>query len=345
MPLKELEVKYASKRQRAYKLSDGGGLHLLVQPSGSKLWRLKYRFEGKEKLLSFGKYPAITLAMARQKRCDAKAFLDAGTDPAEVRKTAKRQKVSPELFEPIARAWHANREDGLDPAHAARVLSRIERDVFPALGKRPIAEITAPEVLEVIRVIEARGALDISRRLKQNIGQVFRFAIACGWATDDPTISLNDALKPKPPVRHMARVPLAELPELVRSIRDYDGEDSPRRRETTRDALLFTLLTWVRTSETRFATWDEFQNLDGPEPLWRLSPERMKMAREHLVPLSPEVVELLLRRRRASNDAYVFPGEKPGRPISENTMIYACYRMGYLGRQTVPSGPKSAEGS
>jgi integrase len=335
MALKELEVKYATRRPKAYKLSDGGGLHLLVQPTGSKLWRLKYRFAGKEKLLSFGKYPAVTLAMARQKRNEAKALLDAGKDPGELKKLAKRIAASPLLFEPIARAWHANREEGLDPAHADRVLRRMERDVFPPLGKRPIKDITAPEVLEVVRAVEARGALDISRRLKQNIGQVFRFAIASGWATVDPTPSLDDALKPKPPVKHRARVPLAQLPTLVQSIHEYDGEESPRRRETTRDALLFTLLTWARTNETRFSTWHEFEDLEGPEPLWRLSSERMKMTREHLVPLSRQVVELLLRRRRASNDDFVFPGVKVGRPISENTMIYACYRMGYLGKQTV----------
>src|SRR5690606_5557350 len=127
------------------------------------------------------------------------------------------------------------------------------------------------------RKVEARGALDISRRMKQGIGQVFRFAIASGWATHDPTSGINDALKPKPRVRHMPRVPLAELPELVAAIQAYAGEENLRRRETTRDALLFTLLTWVRTSETRFATWDEFENLEGPEPLWRLSAERMKM--------------------------------------------------------------------
>ncbi|MDC7808776.1 tyrosine-type recombinase/integrase [Sphingomonas koreensis] len=211
----------------------------------------------------------------------------------------------------------------------------MERDVFPIIGDRPVAEITAPEILDMIRLVEARGALDISRRLKQGVSQVFRFAIASGWATIDPTLGLNDALKPKPPVKHMARVSSAEFPALVRAIRDYDGEETPRRREITRDALLFTLLTWVRTSETRFAKWDEFENLDSAEPLWRLSPQRMKMEREHLVPLPPQAVELLRRRRRETNDEFVFPGAKQGKPISENTMIYACYRMGYLGRQTV----------
>ena len=335
MALKDLEIKYAARRSRDYKLFDGEGLYVLVTPRGSKLWRFKYFFDGKEKTLSLGKYPALPAAAARQMRRHAKKLLAEGKDPGEQKRS--HGSLAPPLvqFEPIARAWHANRCEALDAAHAARVMSRLERDVFPALGRRDVTSITAPEVLEVVRAVEARGALDVSRRVKQSVGQVFRFAIASGWATEDPTTSLDDALKPKPPVKHRARVPLTQLPALVKSIHDYDGDESPRRRETTRDALLFTLLTWVRTSETRFAAWPEFENLDGAEPLWRLSPERMKMSREHLVPLSRQVAELLLRRRRASNDEFVFPGEKPGRPISENTMLYACYRMGYLGKQTV----------
>ncbi|MBU1793590.1 MAG: integrase arm-type DNA-binding domain-containing protein, partial [Alphaproteobacteria bacterium] len=313
MALKELEVKYATKRQRPYKLSDGEGLHLLVQPNGSKLWRLKYRFDGKEKLLSFGKYPTVTLAIAREKRTEAKRLLDQGEDPAEARKRAKKQRAALKLFEEIARAWHANRIEGLDSAHALRVINRMERDVFPVIGKRPITEIDPPEILEMIRAVEARGALDIARRLKQNVSQIYRFAIASGWATIDPTLGLNDALKPKPPVRHMARVPLAEFPKLVRAIFAYDGEDTPRRREITRDALLFTLLTWVRTSETRFAARDEFEDLYGPNPLWRLSPERMKMEREHLVPLSRQAAMIVQRRLQATNDAFLFPGAKPGK--------------------------------
>lgn len=331
MQLTDLEIKYATPRKRPYKLFDGRGLYLLVQPGGTKLWRMKYRFDGKEKVLNFGKYPEVAAAAARQKRTEAKAALKEGIDPG----VSLARADAPTTFEPIARAWHANRAESLDAAHASRVIRRMERDAFPALGARPIDEIDAPEVLDVVRAVEARGALDISRRLKQGISQVFRFAIASGWATADPTVSLNDALKPKPKVRHRARVSLAELPELVSAIRNYDGEADSRRRETTRDAMLFTLLIWARTSETRFCTWDEFEDLGSENALWRISPERMKMEREHLVPLSSQVSEMLLRRKRMSNDRFVFPGEKQGQPISENTMIYACYRMGYLGKQTV----------
>jgi len=333
MPLREIQVRNARPRKRAYKLFDGGGLYLYVQPGGAKTWRLKYRFAGREKQLAVGRYPYIGLALARSQREEAKARLAAGKDPG-----ARPLITMPQIehsFEAAARKWHANREAGLDPAHAARVLARMERDVFPIIGNRPITEIEPPEILAMIRLVEERGALDISRRIKQGVGQVFRFAIASGWAKTDPTVSLNDALKPKPPVRHMARVPFTQLPELVRAIVAYDGEDGPRRRQITRDALIFTLLTWARTSETRFATWQEFENLDGRDPLWRLSPERMKMAREHLVPLPHQVVDLLRQRRRGANCDYVFPGIRPHSPISENTMIYACYRMGYRGKQTV----------
>lgn len=163
MPLKELEVKYAGKRQRPYKLSDGGGLHLLVQPNGSKLWRLKYRFGGKEKLLSFGKYPDVSLAVARQRREKAKALLAQGSDPA-LAESVEEGDASIRSFEVIARQWHANREEGLNPAHAQRVLSRMERDVFPPIGAYEISKITTPQILAMIRVVESRGALGVWSR-------------------------------------------------------------------------------------------------------------------------------------------------------------------------------------
>ncbi len=334
MPLKELEVRYTERRSKPFKLFDGGGLFLLVKPNGSKLWRLKYRANGRENTLALGQYPAVSLAAARSKRNAAKVELDRGIDPAP-RASANTLKASGQSFAEIARCWHANREAGLCPAHADRVWRRMERDVLPVIGEQAIGSITAPIILSVIRQVEARGALDISRRLKQGIGQVFRFAIANGWAKDDPSVHLLGALKPKPRVRHMPRIALREMPALFRAIRDYDGENGPYRREVTRDALTFTLLTWARTGETRFATWDEFENLAGDEPLWRVPADRMKMHREHIVPLPRQAAELLRRRRFASDEQFVFPGEKAGQPISANTMIFACYRMGYRSKQTV----------
>ena len=291
MALKELEVRYATKRQKDYKLADGEGLYLLVRPNGSKLWRMKYRFDGKEKLLSLGRYPDLSLAEARLRRAEAKVALGQGRDPG-------------------ARA-------------ASAPITTFE------------AAITSADVLAMVRSVEARGALDVSRRLKQHVSQIYRFAIPQGWAEVDPAAHLSDLLKPKPRVRHMARIGMDELPELVRAIDRYDGEENPKRRAVTRAALLFTLLTWARTNETRLATWDEFEGLDGPEPLWRVPADRMKMEREHLVPLSKQAVAVLTGLGAASRSGFVFTGDKLGQPISQNTMIYGCYRMGYRGRQTV----------
>ncbi|PZU09842.1 integrase arm-type DNA-binding domain-containing protein [Sphingomonas sp.] len=330
MALKELEARYATKRSKDYKLADGGGLYLLVRPTGSKLWRMKYRFADREKLLSFGRYPDLSLAEARLKRAEAKLALAAGRDPG-----AREAALAGKTFEQAARAWHQNRLEALDEAHAARILARLERDAFPELGAMVLREIKPADVLAMIRKVEARSALDVSRRLKQHVSQIYRFAIPQGWADTDPAAYLADLLKPKPRVRHMPRVSTDELPKLVRAIDAYDGEENPKRRAITRAALMFTLLTWARTNETRLATWAEIERLDGDEPVWRVPAERMKMGREHIVPLPTQAVDLLKALREHSRGAHLFPGEKPGQPLSQNTMIYGCYRMGYRGRQTV----------
>ena len=332
MPLTETQAKNAKPRERAYKLADSEGLFLLVQPNGTKLWRMKYRFAGKEKLLSFGAYPALGIAAARDKRKAAKALLAEGKDPMK----AKGEVISEngDTFYMVAKRWHENRQSALNPAHAERVWSRMERDVFPSLGQRLIHEITAPEVLEMIRKIEIRGALDISRRAKQGVGQVFQFAIACGLASSDPTAHLSGALKPRPRVKHMSRLPLVEIPAFLEKLRAYQ-EEGDRRSAITRDAVLFALLTWVRTKELRLAVKSEFENLDGMEPVWRIPATRMKMGREHLVPLSAQAALIARKMVSAATGDYLFPGTHPDKPLSENTMIYALYRLGYHSRQTI----------
>lgn len=205
MALKDLEVRYATKRTKDYKLADGEGLHVLIRPNGSKLWRMKYRFAGKEKLLSFGIYPKIGLAEARLKRAAAKLELAAGRDPG-----ARPERMAVMSFERAARAWHENREASLDAGHAARTLARLERDAFPVLGETDIRAVTSADVLAMVRSVEARGALDVSRRLKQHVSQIYRFAIPHGWAESDPAAYLSDLLKPKPRVRHMARVGMSD---------------------------------------------------------------------------------------------------------------------------------------
>ena len=332
MPLTETQAKNAKPRERAYKLADSEGLFLLVQPNGTKLWRMKYRVAGKEKLLSFGAYPALGIAAARDKRKAAKALLAEGKDPMK----AKGEVISEngDTFYMVAKRWHENRQSALNPAHAERVWSRMERDVFPSLGQKLIHEITAPEVLDMIRRIETRGALDISRRAKQGGGQVFQFAIACGLASSDPTAHLSGALKPRPRVKHMSRLPLVEIPAFLEKLRAYQ-EEGDRRSAITRDAVLFALLTWVRTKELRLAVKSEFENLDGTEPVWRIPAARMKMGREHLVPLSAQAALIARKMVSAATGDYLFPGTHPDKPLSENTMIYALYRLGYHSRQTI----------
>lgn len=332
MPLTEIQAKASKPRERAYKLADSEGLFLLIQPNGSKLWRMKYRYAGKEKLLSFGSYPKVGIAAARERRAAAKAVLSSGQDPGKVRSDADPDECR--TFLAVATLWHDNRKSSLDPAHAQRVWSRLERDVFPEIGQRPIDEITPPIVLAMIRKIEERGALDISRRAKQGVGQVFQFAIACGLATNDPTSHLRGALKPRSRVKHMSRLPLAELHGFLEKLLAYQ-EEGDRRSAVTRDAVHFALLTWVRTKELRLAVKSEFEELDGRSPLWRIPPERMKMGREHLVPLSRQAADIAKSMIKAAPGQYVFPGKGSKDPLSENTMLYALYRLGYHSRQTV----------
>lgn len=312
--LTDAKCRNVKPSDRQQKLSDGGGLYLLVLPSGGKSWRMAYRFGGKQKVLSFGKYPAVDLADAREKRDAAKKRIEAGTDPAE--------KEEAPIFETFARRWHDAKKSQWVVEHAERVLSRIERDAFPAIGHKPITEVEPQDIVTLLRKVEERGALDITRRLKQSISSIFRFAIAEGKAKHNPAADVGEALKPKPRVKHFAKVKTKEIPELVRHIHGYDGE------EKTRLALLFTLHTGVRTNEIRFADWSEFEDIDGDEPLWRLPEHRMKMRREHLVPLSRQAIELLRQIRRLHNGDQLID-------ISQNTMIYALYRMGYHSRQTV----------
>ncbi|WP_230206723.1 integrase arm-type DNA-binding domain-containing protein [Novosphingobium sp. Gsoil 351] len=327
-----MKARNAKPKERAYKLADGEGLFLLVRPNGSKLWRMKCRVAGREKLLSFGAYPALGIAAARAKRAAARELLREGKDPVESRVSVAVD--GDDTFASVATRWHDNRKSSLDPAHANRVWSRLERDVLPFLGTRRMDEITPPDVLAMIRKIEARGALDISRRAKQGVGQIFQFAIACGLAANDPTTHLRGALKPRPRVKHMSKLPLPELPTFLVKLDGY-REGEVRRSAITRDALRFALLTWVRTKELRLAVKCEFEGLEGPRPIWRIPAARMKMGREHIVPLSQEAVEIANRLICSTRGEFLFPGNAPGKPLSENTMIYALYRLGYHTRQTV----------
>ncbi|WP_175790771.1 tyrosine-type recombinase/integrase [Burkholderia ambifaria] len=310
------------------KLFDGGGLFLELRASGAKKWRLKYRFNGKENLLTFGDYPLVSLAEARAKRDEAKRTLAAGLDPAMQRDMSRHAQIvaAQNTFETVAREWHEMQCGTWSVDHARRVMDRLEKDVFPHLGRRPISEISAPELLAVIRRIESRGALETSRKTHQTCGQVFRYAIAVGKAERDPSPDLRGALKTRA-VKNMARVSEGELPELLAAIDGYDGD----RR--TKLALRLLSLTFVRTVELRFAEWSEF-DLERAE--WRIPAPRMKMRQPHIVPLSRQALGVIQAiRDTTTNKRWLLPSPRnPEQPISENTILYALYRMGFHGRMT-----------
>ncbi|MBL6748869.1 MAG: tyrosine-type recombinase/integrase [Nevskia sp.] len=314
------------------RLADSGGLYLELTPS-RKGWFWKYRFAGKEKRLSLGTYPVRSLKAARLERDTARHLLSEGTDPLQARqdaKLAKRIRLGTS-FEAVARAWHTHWKGSRSDRHADYVLRRLEADVFPDLGARPVSEIGAPQLLAMAKKIESRGALHLSRRVLQTCGQVFRYAVAHGIIERNPVADFKpgDALKRQEPENY-ARLEAQEVPELLRKIETYVG--APH----TRLAIKLMALTFVRTGELIGARWDEFEALAGDEPLWRIPKERTKMKTPHIVPLSRQGVEIVacLHQLRDRSE-FVFPSERdPHRSMSNNTILFALYRMGYRGRMT-----------
>jgi len=321
-------IKTRKAKKSPYKLFDGEGMYLLVTPAGRKYWRLKYRFAGKEKLLALGVYPDVGLAAARVKRTDARKLLTDNIDPG----LAKKEQIRSERikagnsFEATAREWHDNQKHKWTESHADRVLVSLEGNIFPSLGARPIAEITAAELLDVLRVIEKRGALEIAARVLQRCSAIFRYAIASQRTRTNPAADLKGALKP-PNRKHYSALAAEDLPEFLTKLEQFDGY------ETTKLAIHLLMLTFVRTGELRAARWDEF---DLPGKQWRIPANRMKMGVEHLVPLSDQAI-VVLERLQYLTSAYdlVFPGRsKADKPMSENTVLYGLYRMGYHSRAT-----------
>ncbi|MGE0022875.1 MAG: tyrosine-type recombinase/integrase [Hyphomicrobium sp.] len=334
MPLTDTAIRNTKPRPAPFKISDGGGLYLLVQPNGSRHWRLAYRFAGKQKTLALGTYPMISLAKAREGRDRAKRLLADGTDPNAQRRRDKLalKTAGDATFKAVALEYIENRRHALTSPYADQFLRRLEADIFPHLGTRPIAEIDAPEMLDVLRKVEKRGALEQARRLRQSVGQVFRYAMITGRAKHDPSTALKGALKPKGRQRHHTPMPRDELPRFLRTLDGYDGD--PR----TALALRLVVLTMVRTTELRAARWEEFEHLDVREPLWRIPAERMKARFEHLVPLSRQAVTALAELRAlpgAKSNGFLFPSPSRECCMSNNTMLFALYRMGWHGRATV----------
>jgi integrase len=327
----DLACRNAKPKFKPQKLTVGDGLHLLVNPDGSKYWRMAYRWHGKQRTLALGVYPQVGLAAAKAARDAARKELVTGIDPSAAKQQRSHQlaEVAGDTFEARARTWLKKRSKGLNQKYAAQVLRRLEADIFPQIGHRPMREIEAAEILFALRKVEKRGAIESARRLRQVISQIFRFVIAeSSGVKRDPSSDLKGALEPVVTEHHKA-MPLAELPDFLRAIEQYDGELQ------TALGLKLVVLTFVRTSELRASRWSEFENMDSVEPSWRIPAVRMKKRREHLVPLSRQAVSVLKELRSLGTNAeFVFPSAGAENVMSNNTLLYALYRLGYHGRAT-----------
>lgn len=322
MPLTDVKIKQAKPRDKSYKLSDERGLYLEIAPSGGKWWRFKYRFHNKEKRISLGVYPDVSLAAARERRDEARRLLANGIDPSQHRQATKQAKAGllENGFETVTREWHAKQLKVWSASHADKVIRRFERDVFPWVGSRPIADITAPELLKVLRRIEGR-ALETAHRAMQTCGQVFRYAIATGRAEYDITAGMRGALPPWKPEHFPSITDPTKIGPLLRDIYSYRGA------LPVQSALRLAPLVFVRPGELRLAEWSEF---DMEEALWVVPAARTKMRRDHIVPLARQALEILLDLRPLTGEGkYVFAGRAPDKPLSENTLNTALRRMGY----------------
>jgi integrase len=321
MALTDTAIRKTKPTDKPYKVADEKGMFLLVAPTGGKLWRMKYRFEGKEKLLSFGTYPDVPLIRAREKRDEARKLLASGIDPGEHLKAVKATKAerAANSFEVVAREWYGKYSPGWAEHHGNRVLRRLERDIFPWIGGRPIADVTAPELLAVVRRIESRGALETAHRALANCGQVFRYSIATGRALRDPTGDLRGALPPFRGEHFSAVTNPPQVAELLRTLDGYQGT------LTVACALRLAPLVFVRPGELRKAVWADI-DLDAAE--WRY--HVTKTDSEHIVPLATQAVKILRELHALTGDGvYVFPGARTnGRPMSDNAILAAMRRLG-----------------
>lgn len=326
MTLTDIQCKNAKPKDKAYKLTDGGGMYLEVSPSGSKYWRLKYRLHNKEKRLAIGVYPSVSLSEARDKREEAKRQIKEGIDPVFARKDQKRiagEKANNTL-KAIALEWLEVRKDGWSEGYALKIKRRLEMHIFPYMGSRPISSITTPEFLDALRKVEKHGG-ELTLRVKQYCSMIFRYGIQTGRCERDITDGLQGALKPHK-TKHHAALDIKELPEFLKVLE----RNEMRLYERTRRALWFSLLTFARPGEIRQAQWLE---IDWDQKEWRISAEKMKMRRDHIVPLSDQAIEILKAQQNETghiNTDWVFPSQKaPKDPMSENTVNQAIQRLGY----------------
>ena len=319
MALSDVAVRNSKATDKPRKLSDERGLYLLVTKAG-KYWRFDYRHDGRRRTLAVGVYPDVTLAQARERRDQARALLANGADPSAVKQA--RKAATENSFEAVAREWHAKFSPGWVPHHADKIIKRFEREVFPWIGNRPIADISAPDLLAVLRRIEARNALDSAHRVHQNCGKVFRYAVATGRAQRDPSGDLRGAIPPAVERHHPTITEPKRVGELLRAIAGYSGA------HVTRYALQLAPLVFVRPGELRKAEWSEF-DLDKAE--WRIPAHKMKMKAVHIVPLPIQSLAILTELHALTGSGrYVFPGARTdARHMSENTVNAGLRRLGY----------------
>ena len=334
--LTAVQVRNAKAGEKAYKLPDGHGMHLYVAKSGLKTWRYRYKIAGKETTYTLGEYPKMTLEQARAARAEAREMVRAGISPAQKRREKRQQQIDEQIrnqeaqknsFKNIAFEWIEKQREGWSKDHADAVLGTLRLDVFPEIGSLPVDTINPPQILNILRKIEDRGSLEIARKVLQRMNAVFRYAVQTGRATYNPAADMQGVLKTRK-VKHRAAISSEDLPQFLRDLTSGDIHT------TTRLALQFTILTAARSGEVRGATWDEV-NLE--EKIWRIPAKRMKMDTPHNVPLSRQAIAILERIGRLyGNEGLIFPGIRDNsKPLSENTMLYAMYRLGYHSRATV----------
>lgn len=336
LALTDTKVRSLKNRAKQYKVADGRGLFLVVSPTGSKYWRFRYRFVDREKSLAIGVYPDISLAEARDKAHEARKLLANEIDPGADKQNKKRARklAAANTFEAIAREWFRKYSAQWVESHGGRVLNRLEKDVFPYVGSRPITELSAPEILTVLQRIESRGAIETAHRTHQNFGQIFRYAIATGYAQNDPCPHLRGALKPIQQRHHASIVDPKKIGDLLRAIHSYEGFF------VTKCALRFAPLVFVRPGELRQAEWCEI-NLEAAE--WRIPAEKMKMREQHIVPLAKQAIEILQELHMLTGRGkYIFPSIRTSkRPMSENTVLGALRRLGYTTDEMTGHGFRS----
>ncbi|TDY25762.1 integrase [Paraburkholderia sp. BL6665CI2N2] len=336
MPLTVAAVRAAKPQEKTYRLADEKGMYLEITAAGGRYWRFKYRFAGKEKLLALGVFPDVSLAGAREARDDARRLLAKGADPSEAKKAAKRAAsvASVNSFEAIAIEWFDRQKPKWTAGYADKIERRMRGDIFPAIGGRPISQITAQELLAALRKIEARGVYETAHRARQDCGHVFRYAIATGRAERDVAADVLGALHPVVTTHHASITDPEKIGALMRAIEGYDGSF------ITKSALLLAPLVFVRPGELRKAEWTEI-DLDGAE--WRIPGAKMKMRTPHIVPLSKQAVAILRKLKPLTgDDGYVFPGVRGRkRPMSENTINAALRRLGYATDEMTGHGFRS----